>query len=189
MKFELVNTDDTKMTELLAKIQEYMQLTTDLVLEEQEAALSELTRMEDILHEAAEELRGSFTEIDKLVAQDLAKHSRSISTVKLDDGSESTESIESKLSKQYRRSITALQFEDIVKQIIGHSKTRGKGIDEILKNISTRAHQMDTLHLNVEELQRVIEDTRSDIKRFQEKMAATNPVAQKSLDTGDIELF
>jgi hypothetical protein len=48
---------------------------------------------------------------------------------------------------------------------------------------------MDTQHLNVEELQRVIEDTRSDIKRFREKMAATNPVAQKSLDAGDIELF
>jgi uncharacterized protein involved in exopolysaccharide biosynthesis len=189
MEFELVNTDDVKIDKLLAKIQEYLQLTTDLVLEEQEAALSELTRVEDILHEAAEELRGSFTEIDKLVAQDLAQHPQSDSPVKLGEENNNAGSIESKLSEQYRRSITALQFEDIVKQIIGHSRIRGRGIDEILKNISTRAHQMDTSRVNLEQLQRVIEDTRSDIKRFQEKMAATNPVAQKSMDTGDIELF
>ncbi len=184
-----MNTDSTKMNELLANIHEYMQLTTDLVLKEQEAALSELTRMEEILHEAAEELRGSFTEIDKVVAQDLTRHPLSNSPLKLDEDNKPVESIESKLSKQYRRSITALQFEDIVKQIIGHSKTRGKGIAEILKNISTRAHQMDSSHLNIEELQRIIEHTRNDIKRFQEKMAATNPVVQKSLETGDIELF
>jgi len=187
MEIALVTKDDTKMNELLGKIQEYMQLTTDLVLEEQEAALAELTRMEDILHEAAEELRGSFTEIDKLVAEDLDLHSGS--SVALGQDDESANTFESKLSKQYRRSITALQFEDIVKQIIGHSRTRGKGIDEILMNISTRAHQLNARNLNVEDLQQVIEATRQDIKRFQERMAATNPVAQESLDAGDIELF
>jgi DNA repair exonuclease SbcCD ATPase subunit len=184
-----VNTDGTNIDELLTKIQEYLQLTTDLVQKEQAAALSELTRMEDILHEASEELRGSFTEIDKLFAQDLTQQPRSNSLVKLGEEDNNTDSIKSKLSKQYRRSITALQFEDIVKQIIGHSKTRGRGIDEILKNISSRAHQLDTSRVDLDQLQQAIEDTRSDIRKFQEKMAATNPVIQTSLDSGDIELF
>jgi len=185
-----VDKGDTQSEDLLEQIKEYMQLTTDLVLEEQEAALSELKRMENILNEAAKQLRDSFTEIDNLIGEGLSGLLRDGAMAQSGlDHDRPVQSIKSRLSDQYRSSITALQFEDIVKQIIGHSRTRGQGIDEILRNIKERIESLNLTEWNEKALKQAINGSRKDIEVFREKMAATNPVAQESLKTGEIELF
>jgi hypothetical protein len=187
---EKVDKGDKQSEELLEQIKEYMQLTTDLVLEEQEAALAELQRMENILNEAATQLRDSFTEIDNLIGEGLSGLLRDGAMAQAgSDNHRPVQSIKSRLSDQYRSSITALQFEDIVKQIIGHSRTRGQGIDEILRNIKARIESLNLSEWSEDALEQAISGSRKDIEVFRDKMAATNPVAQQSLKTGEIELF
>lgn len=181
-----VNNGDEESKNLLDPFREYMQLTIELVLVEQEAALAELVRVEAILSEAATQLRESFTEIDNLISQGLSELPDDNPLV-LDKDQEL--SVKSQLSDQYRNSIMALQFEDIVSQIIGHTRARGRGIDEILRNVKRHLTDLDSAEWNSDNLLRAIETSREDIERFRGKMATTNPVAQGSLKSGSIDLF
>lgn len=183
-----MNSADDLSKELLEPIREYVQLTIELMQEESEAVLAELVRMEGILGDAATQLRDSFAGMDDLISRELDK-------LPYDGDPESAsaeepiESLRVRLADQYRNSIMALQFEDIVKQMIGHSKSRANGIGKILIDVRKNLARLNSGERDAEKLLHSIEASRQAIERFRGDRTLNNPVNQRSLDSGDIELF
>jgi methyl-accepting chemotaxis protein len=87
------------------------------------------------------------------------------------------------------KAVTSLQFQDMVNQLIQHSRQRIGGVEkawemfgvwsgEALGNKNVSADKIDQMRHEVNE---VFEQT--------EHMGGKNPVRQEKMDTGDIELF
>jgi methyl-accepting chemotaxis protein len=87
------------------------------------------------------------------------------------------------------KAITSLQFQDLVNQLIQHSRSRIGGVEkawglfgawssEALGNTNVSPEKIDQMRLEVNE---VFEQT--------EHLGRKNPVSQDRMDTGDVELF
>jgi hypothetical protein len=83
----------------------------------------------------------------------------------------------------------ALQFEDIVMQMIGHSKSRANVMSKILIDVRQNLAHLNSGEWDAEKLLDSIDASRRAIERFREDRTLNNPVNQRSLDSGDIELF
>ena len=95
---------------------------------------------------------------------------------------------------QVGRAVTALQFQDIVSQLLGHVGRRIDAIDDVSRHLGGLAQ---TLQRNAATpdaagaLQSLRDETRGVAERLKdmEQMTANNPVSQNEMSQGDIELF
>ncbi len=95
---------------------------------------------------------------------------------------------------QVGRAITAMQFQDIVSQLLGHVGRRVDAIDDVSKHLGELAQ---TLQRNAgtanaaDAMQSLQSETRRVSGRLQEmaQMTANNPVSQQEMNQGGIELF
>ncbi len=95
---------------------------------------------------------------------------------------------------QVGRAVTALQFQDIVSQLLGHVGRRVDAIDDVSRHLGGLAQ---TLQRNAATpdasgaLQSLRDETRGVAERLKdmEQMTANNPVSQNEMGQGDIELF
>jgi methyl-accepting chemotaxis protein len=103
-------------------------------------------------------------------------------------------SIADEVDAQVGRAVTALQFQDIVSQLLGHVGRRVDAIDDVSRHLGGLAK---TLQRNSETpdaagaLQSLRDETRGVAERLKdmEQMTANNPVSQNQMSQGDIELF
>jgi methyl-accepting chemotaxis protein len=95
---------------------------------------------------------------------------------------------------QVGRAVTALQFQDIVSQLLNHVARRVDAIDDVSKHLGGLAQtlQRNAATVNAAEAMQSLQDeTRRVSERLQEmaQMTAHNPVAQQEMNQGGIELF
>ena len=90
------------------------------------------------------------------------------------------------------KAITALQFQDIVSQLIGHITKRVDALENVMPRLSSMAR---ALHSSPQDAQDMANMLREEVDRMGESLAqlssttAHNPVAQDGMGHGDIELF
>lgn len=102
--------------------------------------------------------------------------------------------IADEVDTQVGRAVTALQFQDIVSQLLGHVGRRVDAIDDVSRHLGGLAQ---TLQRNAATpdtsgaLQSLRDETRGVAERLKdmEQMTANNPVSQNEMSQGDIELF
>jgi methyl-accepting chemotaxis protein len=102
--------------------------------------------------------------------------------------------IADEVDTQVGRAVTALQFQDIVSQLLGHVGRRVDAIDDVSRHLGGLAQ---TLQRNAATpdaagaLQSLRDETRGVAERLRdmEQMTANNPVSQNEMSQGDIELF
>jgi methyl-accepting chemotaxis protein len=95
---------------------------------------------------------------------------------------------------QVGRAVTALQFQDIVSQLLGHAARRAEAIDDVSQHLASLAQtlQRSSTHPNAAGvLESLKQETRRVAARLQDMAEVTsrNPVAQTELNHGDVELF
>jgi methyl-accepting chemotaxis protein len=103
-------------------------------------------------------------------------------------------SIADEVDMQVGRAVTALQFQDIVSQLLGHVARRVDAIDDVSHHLGGLAQ---TLQRNATTpdaagaLLSLRNETRDVAERLKdmEQMTANNPVSQNQMSQGDIELF
>jgi methyl-accepting chemotaxis protein len=98
------------------------------------------------------------------------------------------------VDEQVGRAVTALQFQDIVSQLLGHVGRRVDAIDETSRHLGELAQvlQRDAANLDTADaMQSLQSETRRVSERLKDlaQMAANNPVSQQELNQGGIELF
>jgi methyl-accepting chemotaxis protein len=92
------------------------------------------------------------------------------------------------------RAVTALQFQDIVSQLLSHVGRRVDAIDDVSRHLGelAKALQRNAVTANAAEaLQSLQAETRRVSARIKEmaEITANSPVSQSQMNHGDIELF
>jgi methyl-accepting chemotaxis protein len=95
---------------------------------------------------------------------------------------------------QVGRAVTALQFQDIVSQLLGHVGRRVDAIDDVSKHLGGLAQTLQRNAATADAdaaMHSLQSETRRVAERLQEmaQVTANNPVSQQQMNQGGIELF
>ena len=86
--------------------------------------------------------------------------------------------------------IRALQFDDIVQQLTSHASERISQMQALFGVLDNKFERLKSLTDNDSEtVARLIEGMREEIDRFRLSLEKENPVKQRTMKTGSIELF
>jgi methyl-accepting chemotaxis protein len=102
--------------------------------------------------------------------------------------------IADEVEQQVGRAVTALQFQDIVSQLLGHASRRAEAIEDVSCHLASLAQ---TLQRNAAtpNAAGVLESLKAETRRVSERLqdmadvTAKNPVSQTEMNHGDVELF
>jgi len=105
------------------------------------------------------------------------------------ESAEEISQISEQVGAEVGAAITSLQFQDMASQLIGHVNGRLQNMSPILESLGdfTQAQQQseqEELEIRLESLLVRLQDVSTRVENVQH-----NPVSQKSMDEGDIELF
>ena len=94
------------------------------------------------------------------------------------------------MDAEVHRAVTALQFQDLVSQLIGHVDRRVDGLGQVLMEFESLAGlvQQAVASGDVEPLKRAAEATRIQLSTLGERLGG-GPVSQQDVSHGDIDLF
>jgi methyl-accepting chemotaxis protein len=88
------------------------------------------------------------------------------------------------------RAVTALQFQDMVSQLIAHVDKRTAALSAFMDELDVLSNgiQRTAASGNAEALQKTASDIRQHLAGFEERLGGS-PVSQKEMSHGDIDLF
>jgi len=95
---------------------------------------------------------------------------------------------------QVGRAITALQFQDMVSQLIGHVLRRVEALDHVASHFEELGRTL-LLDADVDDTDAAVDALRKETQKITDSLAAMasqtthNPVAQQAMNEGDVELF
>lgn len=165
-----------------------------LVIREQQLLNEELLRMSSLLREAATDLRHCFTimgqQLDQQASLLRQRDPSGQMERRRDNSREKLMLATSELGSYISKAIKALQFEDIIQQLIGHSRRRAEEIERMFSAIQDRIS--DLQEHDVQELEKllvVLESCHKEIAAVKEALTLANPVKQQSMEKGDVTLF
>lgn len=181
---------ESKNNELIQSIHNLSDDISDIVIREQQVMNDDLDRMSNMLREAARNLRECFSAMSNQLAQQSAELRTRSAQAKNDTDIQNLLSTTNEISSHVGNAVRALQFEDILQQLIGHSRLRAS---EIEKMFVTMHQQVEGLYESEDqdntEIMSVLKKCQEDIEAVRDALNLSNPVKQESLDKGDVELF
>jgi methyl-accepting chemotaxis protein len=95
---------------------------------------------------------------------------------------------------QVGRAVTALQFQDIVSQLLGHASRRAEAIDDVSQHLALLAQTLQR-HAAAPNGKDIVESLRAETRSVSERLqamadvTARNPVSQTEMSQGGVELF
>jgi len=189
-----VNNYEKHKQELSESLSEIAEDVTQLVIREQQVMNEDFKRMHAILKEAAGNLRECFNDLRTQFAMQ-SEHLRLHPGVKENEQSENgnagiTLSGTAEIDAHISKAVRSLQFEDIMQQMINHSRRRAEEIERLFVVIAEHLHELQ--QNNTDDPEQIIHSLNNciaDIDSVKKALNLENPVTYKSLQQGDIELF
>ena len=174
---------------LLHSIHNLSDDVSGIVVREQQVMDEELCRMSDLIQEAASKLRQCFSSMSEQITLQSAQLCLR-SAEDLDKDTQCLLSTTNNISEHVGTAVRALQFEDIIQQLISHSRSRANEMEKMFVSIHS---QIDKLYNSenqaMEEIIVSLKTCQDEINAIREALQLNNPVKQQSLDKGDVELF
>ena len=102
--------------------------------------------------------------------------------------------IADEVEQQVGRAVTALQFQDIVSQLLGHASRRAEAIEDVSCHLASLAQTLQS-NAATPNAAGVLESLKAETRRVSERLqdmadvTAKNPVSQTEMNHGDVELF
>ena len=113
--------------------------------------------------------------------QDLTKLNETLATDSIELGR-----INKEVERNVSTAISTLQFQDMSSQLIGHAQMRLSSLQEVMRKMGNGA-ETTTGHEYLEQIAAYTDSLHEHVVSLDAKKS--NPVAQDSFETGDIELF
>jgi len=164
-----------------------------IVVREQQVMDAELLRMSSLIQEAASNLRQCFSSMSEqitLQSAQLCLRSAEAQGTGLDEETQCLLSTTNNISEHVGTAVRALQFEDIIQQLISHSRSRANEMEKMFVSIHS---QIDKLYNSenqaMEEIIVSLKTCQDEINAIRDALQLNNPVKQQTLDKGDVELF
>ena len=178
----------------LAAVQELSRSLHALVNDEQEFLDTELIRVSTLVKEGAEKLMDCFNEMHDLL-QDQKRQLR-ISVAGASEGSSEFRNVEDALASTGQvnsylgKAIIALQFEDIVQQLIHHSRQRIAAINAMLEMLDPHIDRLAAAGRDGQpDLDHLIDECARVVTLIRQRLETDHPVNQESLQQGTVTLF
>jgi len=167
---------------------------SQLVIREQQLLKEELLRMSKLLQEASTSLRQCFTTMGQQLdhqASLLNQRDPNVLVERRNDaGKVELLHATSEIGSYVGQAVRALQFEDIIQQLIGHSRRRAEEIEKMFAGLQARINDMRGHDArDLEKVLAVLEHCHQEIASVKEALTIANPVKQQSLAKGDVTLF
>ncbi|MGH8119797.1 MAG: hypothetical protein ACRESK_04195 [Gammaproteobacteria bacterium] len=167
---------------------------SQLVIREQQLLNEELLRMSSLLREAATDLRYCFTimgqHLDHQALLLRAKDPAAPEERRRDDSREKLLLATSEMGSYISKVVRALQFEDIMQQLIGHSRRRAEEIEKMFSSLQERIDDMQEYDVQkLEKVLAVLESCHKEIATVKEALTLANPVKQQTMKKGDVTIF
>jgi hypothetical protein len=88
------------------------------------------------------------------------------------------------------QAVRALQFEDIIQQLIDHSRRRALEIEKMFGGLQARINDMREYDArDMDKVLSVLERCHKELATVKEALTIANPVKQHTLEKGDVTLF
>ena len=167
---------------------------SQLVIQEQQAMNRDFIRMSAIVQEAAENLRECFVEMSEqlLIKQSvqLRVKNNANNNLPADDNMQALLSTTHEISSHISKAIRSLQFEDIMQQMLSHSRWRAEEIEKLFVALTDRISGLRSdKTLSPGQIIEILENCLTDIHAVEQALDLKSPVKQRSLAQGDVEIF
>ena len=155
-----------------------------IVIREQQVMYDDFTRMAAILQEASKNLRECFGEMNNHLSRQSRQSQKNEPDCK--QGQTPGDDIDTLSSMAVR----SLQFEDIMQQMIIHSRRRAEEIERLFVVLTMHINELDKKNTeNPEEILKMLSKCVTDIDVVKRALSLESPVKHLNLNQGDIELF
>jgi hypothetical protein len=164
---------------------------SELLVEEQQLLDSELLRMSKLLREAVINLSECFSVMSNQITAQAAQ-------LRLQDVTGSTENQEitallsstQQMSAFVSRAVIALQFEDILQQLICHSRQRVDETENLLQSICSYIEMLKPDDMtDYDALLVMLKACQTEVGKTREALNLSHPARQESMTKGGVTLF
>lgn len=159
-----------------------------VVNKEHSMLLSEIASMKNIISEASRSLHQSFNGMNS----DNSELLRELATIK--ESNDEEHGIKDDYNKlmsgqNVSMGIRALQFEDIIQQMLDHARHRIHSIDKLFSILEQKVINFDDDAIDVKKIKETLIDCREEIQKTRKLLELENPVKLDSLGKNDVTLF
>ncbi len=162
-----------------------------LLIAEHRVLDRDLERLDRLVGEAAENLSDCFrTMSDKLAGQAalLRTQGGGGADAAPTDDIQVLLNTTNQVNASVVKAVIALQFEDIVKQLIGHLRQRVNETEKMM--LAMQTHLAGQQHVrDPGEMIDAVRACREEVERARDALAAANPARQESMQGGEVTLF
>ena len=162
-----------------------------LLIAEHRVLDRDLERLDRLVSEAAENLSDCFrTMSDKLAGQAalLRTQGSGGNDAAAPDDIQALLNTTNQVNASVVKAVIALQFEDIVKQLIGHLRQRVSETEKMMLVMQT--HLAGQQHVrDSREMIAAVRACREEVERARDALAAASPARQESMQGGEVTLF
>jgi len=165
---------------------------SDLLVEEQQLLDRELLRMGKLLREAIVNLSECFSVMsNQITAQAAQLRSQGVAG---DTGTNqditALLSSTQQMSAFVSRAVIALQFEDILQQLICHSRQRVEETENLLQSIYSNIEMLKQGDMaDVDAILEILNACQAEVGKTREALNLTHPARQESMTKGGVTLF
>ncbi len=172
----------------------------DLIVREHQALDKELNQISTIIKDAAETIEAGFNDVNNQSArqsellQSASENSTGIENQQITKYQEEVKNITNEITGEINKNVVAivrsLQFEDIVQQLVGHSRRRVKKMEILLSRTKKNLAKLNAENSDDSRLiLAALDEIREDILCVQEELEQDNPVKQESMEEGNVDIF
>ncbi len=184
---------DTPKHEVLDVLKTLSRTASDLLIEEQQLLDSELQRMSKLLHEAVVNLSECFSAMSNQITVQ-AVQIRSSGGEVTGAGASSQDisgllSTTQQMSSFISRAVIALQFEDILQQLVNHSRQRVEETENLLRCIHANIENLKPEVMSNAAILEMLKTCQDEVGKTREALTLSNPARQETLNKGDVMLF
>jgi hypothetical protein len=163
----------------------------ELVIKEHQILQGEMCQVRVLVSDAVKNLDSNFRSLSARASEQVAIIDQVISTGHVDDEQQQKLSaISDQINSHTSTTIRALQFDDIVQQLAGHTCDRIARMQELFTELEDKLTKIKQLESqDGDGIQKYMKMMHDEIRYFRTKLEKENPVKQNSMDAGKIEIF
>lgn len=185
---------DNPKQQMFNALQVLSKTASDLLVEEQQLLDSELLRMSKLLREAIANLSDCFGAMsNQITAQAAQLRSRGATGAATTGAVQDINALLSstqQMNSFVTRAVIALQFEDILQQLIQHSRQRVEETEGLLRCIHANIDKLQPGDvLDTATLLDTLKACQAEVGKTREALNLSNPAKQESMTKGDVTLF
>lgn len=179
----------------LSGLQEDMHNLADdlshLIVREHQILHGEMRQVRVLVSDAVKSLDSNFRSLNTCASEQSAILEQVVESGSVNkDQQKKLSEISNEINSHTSTTIRVLQFDDIVQQLAGHTCDRIARMQELFAELESKLANIKSLEAaDVDGMQKYIKMMRNEVGVFRARLEKENPVKQKSMSEGRIELF